>query len=121
MSVDTSVRRTVQRVMRKIGTEATIRRVTIGIYDPTTGTASDVETDTEVLGRRDPVTSRQLSNTVLVGDEWFTCAAADLPFEPLPSDKVVIGTDVFTIVNPGGVRREMAQHLPAMYVLQLRR
>lgn len=121
MSVDSSVRRAIQRVMRKVGTEVIIRRVTVGTYDPTAGTGADTEVDYEVVGRRDPVKARQLSDTVKVGDEWFSFAAADLPFEPAPSDKVLIGDEVFTIVNPGGVTREMAQHLPAMYVLQLRR
>jgi hypothetical protein len=121
MTLDTSVRRLAQRVMRKVGTEAIIRRVTVGTYDTATGTGTDTETDVEVVGRRDPVTSRQLSDTVLTSDEWFTFAAADIDFEPQPSDKVVIGDDVFTVVNPNGVRREMAQHLPALYVLQLRR
>jgi len=82
MSLDASVRRIAQRVMRKIGTEATIVRVTPGTYDVTTGTATDAE------------------------------------FVPAVSDKVQIAELEYDVVN---VRREMAQHLPALYVLQLRR
>lgn len=119
MTLDASLRRTVQRVMRKIGTEAVIRRVTVGTYDTTTGTGTDTEQDYEIVGRLDDYTDRELVNTnVRAGDRKFTCAAADVAFEPVVSDKVTLAEVEYDVVN---VRREMAQHLPAMYVLQIRR
>jgi hypothetical protein len=126
MSLDASVRRIAQRVMRKIGTEATIVRVTPGTYDVTTGTATDAEQDFEVVGRFDDYTDRELGfnaqtqtgQPIRAGDRKFTCAAADVAFEPAISDKVIVGDLEYDVVN---VRREMAQHLPALYVLQLRR
>jgi hypothetical protein len=118
MSLDASVRRIAQRVMRKIGTEATIVRVTPGTYDVTTGTATDAEQDFEVVGRLDDYTDREFVGIVKVGDRKFTFAAADATFEPAVTDKVRIAELEYDVVN---VRREMAQHLPALYVLQLRR
>ena len=122
MSLDAKIRRTVQRVMQKIGTEVTIRRVAVGVYNPATRTVTSSEADYEVTGRLDDYTDREfVSGQVKVGDRKFTFAAADASFVPVPNDKVVIDDEVFNIVSPGGVRREMAQHEPALYVLQLRR
>lgn len=121
MSLDSSVRRVVQRAIHKVGTQATIRRIAVGVYDTTSGTVTNTETDFVVRGRLDDVTDRQLSNTVKVGDRWFTVAAADLSFVPVPSDQVLISGEIFTIVSPGGVRQEMAQNQAALYILQLRR
>ena len=122
MSLDASVRKLAQRVMRKVGTEVTIRRVAVGVYNTTTGTVTNAESDYEVVGRLDDYTDREFaSGRIKVGDRKFTFAAADAAFVPVPDDKVVIDDEEFAIVNPGGVRREMAQHEPALYVLQIRR
>lgn len=121
MTLDASVRKLAQRVMRKIGTEAILRRVTVGTYDPTAGTGADTEADYEITGRLDDYTDRDFgvnAATIRAGDRKFTCAAADVAFEPVISDKLVVADVEYDVVN---VRREMAQHLPALYVLQLRR
>ncbi len=122
MSVDSSVRRAVQRVMQKIGTEVTIRRIAVGTYNTATGSVTNAESDFEVVGRLDEYTDREFAaGRVKVGDRKFSFAAADAAFVPVPEDQVLIAGEVFQIVNPGGVRTEMAQHEPALYVLQLRR
>ena len=122
MSLDTRIRKAVRRAIHAIGTTATIRRVAVGAYDTSTGTVARAETDFEVVGRLDDYTDRDFATgRVKVGDRKFTCAATDLSFSPVPGDQVVIDDLVYTIVNPGGVSREMAQHQPAMYIFQLRR
>lgn len=122
MSLDTKARRLVQRVMRKIGTEAILRRVTVGVYNEATSTVTNTETDTEVMGRLDDYTDRELLSapvgTINTGDRKFTCAAADVAFVPEIKDKIVIADVEYDVVN---VRREMVQHEPGLYVLQLRR
>ena len=124
MSLDTSARRLVQRVMRKIGTEAIIRRVTVREFDEATSTVSTTETDTEVVGRLDDYTDRErlaAAGAIKTSDRKFTFAAADIDVAPEPKDRVVIDDLVYTVVEPGGVTREMVQHEPGLYVLQLRR
>ena len=117
MSLDTKMRKVVQRVMRKIGTSVTIRRVNIGSYSTATGTVSTTQADYEVLGRLDDYEDRELNNTIKAGDRRLTFAAADASFVPVVHDKVLIGEELLDIVR---VTREMAQHEPAMIVLQIR-
>lgn len=119
MSLDTKIRRAVQKVVHTVGTTVTIRRVTTGTYSPTLGTLTNPEVDYAVVGRLDDYTDRELVQTsVKAGDRKLTLAAMDLAFVPVVHDKAVIDDVVFDIVR---VVREMAQNLPAMYVLQLRR
>lgn len=117
MSLDTRIRRAARRTIHAVGTTVTIRRKTIGAYSPASGTVSSSAEDFDVTGRLDDYMDRELSNTIHAGDRKLTLAASDLSFVPAVHDLIVIDDVPHDVVR---VTREMAQHEPAMYVLQLR-
>lgn len=122
MSLDSSVRKVVTRVMAKIGTPVILRRITPGVYNPTTRTIGNAAKDYSVKGRLDDFTDREViagAGSILASDRKLYLAAADLPIVPLPHDRVVLEDLEYDVCDP--VRREMAQDQPAMYLLQLRR
>lgn len=117
MSLDSALRRVAQQVTRALGMPATIRRITVGAYNPATGTATDSSEDQAVTGRLDEYSTREFGGTVQVGDRKLIVAALDLDWTPLPHDQVLIDTTTYDIVN---IRHDTAARDAAFYTLQLR-
>jgi hypothetical protein len=77
--------------MAKFGGVATIRRVTPGVYNPTTGTATEVVADASVRGVLEDVNVREVNDLIQSGDKRLTIAAADVAAAPSTADRVLIG------------------------------
>ena len=77
--------------MAKFGGVATIRRVTPGVYNPTTGTATEAVADTAVRGVLEDVNVREVNDLIQSGDKRLTIAAADVTTAPVTADRVLIG------------------------------
>ena len=77
--------------MAKFGGEATIRRVTVGAYNATTGTAAETTSDTAVRGVLEDVNVREVNDLIQSGDKRLTVAAADVAAAPSTADRVLIG------------------------------
>ena len=77
--------------MAKFGGEATIRRVTVGAYNATTGTAAETTADTVVRGVMEDVNVREVNDLIQSGDKRLTVAAADVAAVPSTADRVLIG------------------------------
>ena len=85
--------------MAKFGGEATIRRVTPGIYNPTTGTVSETTSDTAVRGVLEDVNVREVNDLIQSGDKRLTVAAADVAAAPSTADRVLIGGVTHQIIR----------------------
>jgi hypothetical protein len=121
VSLDSSVRKAAQRVIRKVGTSVIFRRVTPGVYNPATRTVGNATTDYDVKLRFDGFSDRETlaaAGSIKSGDRKGLIAAADLPIVPVPRDQVVLDELVYDVVK---VDQDTAQDLAAIYVLQLRR
>ena len=91
MTLANPLRKVASKLMAKFGGVATIRRVTPGIYNPTTGTASEVTADTVVRGVLEDVNVREVNDLIQSGDKRLTVAAADVTTAPVTADRVLIG------------------------------
>jgi hypothetical protein len=91
MSLANPLRKVASKLMAKFGGVATIRRVTPGVYNPTTGTASEVTADTVVRGVMEDVNVREVNDLIQSGDKRLTIAAADVTTAPVTADRVLIG------------------------------
>ena len=85
--------------MAKFGGEATIRRVTVGAYNATTGTAAETTADTVVRGVLEDVNVREVNDLIQSGDKRLTIAAADLATAPVTADRVLIGGITHQIIR----------------------
>jgi hypothetical protein len=103
--------------MAKLGGEATIRRVTPGIYNPTTGTISEVVTDTELRGVLEDVNLREVNDLIQAGDKRLTIAAADTAAPPTMADRVIIAGRTLQVIE---VRTIEQDNEPITYELILR-
>jgi hypothetical protein len=98
MTLAQPLRRVASKLMARFGGVATIRRVTPGIYNPETGAASEVTSDTAVRGVLEDVSVREVNDLIQSGDKRLSIAAADIAIPPTTADEVIIqGTTYQTI------------------------
>jgi len=99
MALSTALRKAASKLMAKFGGTATIRRITLGSYDPATGTAAETAADTAVRGVLEDVNLREVNELIQAGDKRLTIAAADVANAPTPADKVLIASVVHQIIS----------------------
>jgi hypothetical protein len=90
MALAGPLRKVASKLMARFGGVATIRRVTPGAYNPTTGTAAETTTDTAVRGVLEDVNLREVNDLVQAGDKRLLIAAADTAAPPTTADRVII-------------------------------
>lgn len=117
MALANSLRKTASKLMSKFGGDVTIRVITVGAYNPTTGTASESTADTTVKGVLEDVNAREVNDLVQAGDRRLTIAAADVSAAPTTADKVVISSVVHQVVRIATIEQD---NQPITYELILR-
>ena len=99
MALSGPLRKVASKLMAKFGGVVTINRVTAGVYNPTTGTASEVVAGTVVRGVMEDVNVREVNDLIQSGDKRLTIAAADLTTPPSTADRVVVGAVTHQIIR----------------------
>jgi hypothetical protein len=99
MALANPLRKVASKLMAKFGGEATIRRVTVGAYDPATGTAAETTSDTELRGVLEDVNVREVNDLIQSGDKRLIVAAADVAATPSTADRVLIGGITHQIIR----------------------
>ena len=106
MALSGPLRKVASKVIAKFGGEITIRRITAGVYNPTTGTASEAIADTELRGVLEDVNVREVNDLIQSGDKRLTVAAADVANAPITSDKVLIASVVHQVIRVTTVEQD---------------
>lgn len=117
MALAGSLRKTASKLMSKFGGDVTIKVITVGVYNPTTGTASESTADTTVKGVLEDVNAREVNDLVQAGDRRLTIAAADVSAAPTTADKVVISSVVHQVIRVTTIEQD---NQPITYELILR-
>ena len=99
MSLASPLRKVASKLMAKFGGVATIRRVTLGAYNTTTGTAAETTTDTTVRGVLEDVNLREVSDLIQAGDKRLLIAAADTAAPPTMADRVIIAGRTLQVIQ----------------------
>jgi len=99
MALASSLQKTAAKLVSKFGGAATIRRITIGAYDPATGTAAETATDTAVRGVLEDISLREVNDLIQAGDKRLLIAAADLANVPTPADRVIIAGRTLQVID----------------------
>jgi hypothetical protein len=91
MTLSTSLQKVASKLMAKLGGEVTLRTVTPGAYNPTTGTISETTSDNAIRGVLEDINKREVNELIQAGDKRLTIAAADVAAAPSTADRVIIG------------------------------
>ena len=118
MTLAVPLRKVASKLMARFGGEAIIRRVTPGVYNPTTGTVSETTSDTELRGVLEDVNLREVNDLIQAGDKRLIVAAADLiAAPPTMADRVIISNRTLQVIQ---VRTIEQDNTPITYELILR-
>ena len=112
---------TALRLISLYGQTMTLREVTPGTYDPSTGeTSPDAATETSVSGVLIEYTGQERQNNSLIqqGDKKVLMPAKGLA-KPSLNSKILIQSELWTIVPPLKVMNPAGT--PLVYELQVRR
>lgn len=117
MALANSLRKTASKLMSKFGGDVTIRVITVGAYNPTTGTASESTADTTVKGVLEDVNALEVNDLVQAGDRRLTIAAADVSAAPTTADRIIISSVTYQVVRIATIEQD---NQPITYELILR-
>jgi hypothetical protein len=106
MTLANPLRKVASKLMARFGGEAMIRRVTPGVYNPTTGTVSETVTDTPVRGVLEDVKQREVGGLIQAGDKKLIIAAADLVAVPTTADRVIIEGRVLQVLEVATIEQD---------------
>lgn len=117
MTLSGPLRKVASKLMNKFGGEATLRRVTPGIYNPNTGAVSETVSDTPLRGVLEDVNLREVNDLIQAGDKRLIIAAADTAAVPTTADRILIGGRTLQVIE---VRTIEQGNEPITYELILR-
>lgn len=96
---------TALRLLTKYGQTVTLRRITTGDYDPSTGSASQTTTDYTASAAKFDFDFRMSGMTfvpgtlIQSGDKQIFMSAHSLGITPAPGDQVIIGVDTWPVMG----------------------
>jgi len=99
MALASPLRKVASKLMAKFGGTATIRRVTTGSYNTSTGTVSETTADTTVRGVLEDVNLREVNDLIQAGDKRLLIAAADVAHPPTTADEVLISSVTHQVIE----------------------
>ena len=93
------LRKAASKSINKLGGDITYRRVTTGIYNPTSGSMSEVKADSSIKGVVGQVTRSEVNDLISSQDKKITIAAKDIDFSPTTFDRIVISGTEYKIIQ----------------------
>ena len=99
MSLAKALKKAASASLKKLGGDVTIRQVTAGSYNITTGAITESTSDTTIKGVFNNVSRNQVNDLIESQDKLLTISAGDLTFVPTTKDRVVISSVEFKIIQ----------------------
>ena len=99
MALSSSLRKVASKVVSKFGGDVTVRIVTGGSYNTTTGAITESESDSTVKGVLSDISLKEVNELIQAGDKRLLIAAAAVGTAPETKDRVVIGSVVHQVIQ----------------------
>ena len=99
MSLAKALKTAASKTLNKLGGDVTIRKVTAGAYNTTTGAITESTSDTTVKGALTNVNRSEVNDLIESQDKRLIIASKDIDFVPTTKDRVVISGVEFKIIQ----------------------
>ena len=99
MSLANALKKAASKTLSKLGGDVTIRQVSTGSYNTTTGAITETTSDTIIKGSLSNVNRSEVNDLIESQDKILTISAGDLTFVPTTKDRVVISSVEFKIIS----------------------
>ena len=106
MALVDSLKKVSSKVISKFGGDVTIRYITAGAYNTTTGASAESTSDTAIKGVLEGVTKAEVNDLIQSEDKRLTVSADDLATAPGTKDRVVISSVVYQIIAVNTVEQD---------------
>jgi len=106
MALSTSLRKVANKVVSKFGGNVTVRIVTGGSYNTTTGAITESESDSTVKGVLSDVSLKEANELVQAGDKRLLIAASAVATAPETKDRIVISSVVHQIIQVNTIEQD---------------
>ena len=99
MGLAQSLEKVASNVIDALGADVTIRYVTAGSYNTTTGAITETTSDTAIKGVVEAISQREVNDLIQASDKRLIVAAKELTTAPETKDRVVISSVVHQIIR----------------------
>ena len=99
MSLANALKKAASKTLSKLGGDVTIRQVSAGSYNTTTGAITETTSDTTIKGSLNNVNRSEVNDLIESQDKILTISAGDITFVPTTKDRVVISSVEFKIIS----------------------
>ena len=99
MSLANALKKAASKTLSKLGGDVTIRQVTAGSYNTTTGAITETTSDTTIKGSLNNVNRSEVNDLIESQDKILTISAGDITFVQTTKDRVVISSVEFKIIS----------------------
>ena len=117
MSFANALKKAASKTLSKLGGDVTIRQVSAGSYNTTTGAITETTSDTTIKGSLNNVNRSEVNDLIESQDKILTISAGDITFVPTTKDRVVISSVEFKIIS---VTTNEQNNTPISFELVLR-
>ena len=93
------LRKVASKTINKFGGDITIKKISSGIYNPSTGIVSETITSITIHGLLQNVNQRETNDLIRENDKICIIAAKDLDFVPTTTDRVSIASIDYQIIR----------------------
>ena len=97
MSLANALKTAASKTLKKVGGDVTIRSVTAGAYNTSTGAITESTSDTTVKGALSNVNRSEVNDLIESQDKRLIIASKDISFVPTTKDRVLICYVVFKV------------------------
>src|SRR5690242_4225934 len=98
-ALDNKLRKVATKVIAKYGSPITLKSITAGSYNPSTGSSSTTTTSTVSKAAVENYKAREfVEGLILMGDKKFTIAAAGIT-KPKPGDKIMLSGRDYSVIS----------------------
>jgi|TARA_Y100000015_G_scaffold9633_1_gene9132 hypothetical protein len=99
MALADSLGRVATNVIKALGADVTIRYVTAGSYNTTTGTVTETTSDTAIKGVVQGISNREVDELIKTTDKRLIISANDVVTAPSTKDRAVISSVEYQIIQ----------------------
>ena len=99
MSLANALKKAASKTLSKLGGDVTIRKVTAGSYNTTTGSITESTSDTVVKGALSGVQRSEVNDLIEAQDKRLIIASKDIDFVPTTKDRVLISGVEFKVIQ----------------------
>ena len=99
MSFANALKKAASKTLSKLGGDVTIRKVTAGSYNTTTGAITESTSDTVVKGALSGVQRSEVNDLIEAQDKRLIIASKDIDFVPTTKDRVLISGVEFKVIQ----------------------